>query len=205
MEYLCRPNKDEPTTMFGDEDDLQISPDAATAATTDQATDATIQLVNQGNITATAIGNSVRAMPDCNFVARMENLLDDAFHNNSQRAKIAGPLKQKLATNQRTIPQKDLKKDQKKQLNELWKQEIPVENLPYISESGTIGLSWAKIDGASGTRMDPTKNKAQQGETMKTSAGLVSWLISILGSLAILKLILFLLSDGSYHSWMGAL
>lgn len=173
MEYLCKPEKDEPTTVAGDDDDLQVSPDAAATIIADQSSEATMQIENQGTTTAVEIGNAARAMPDSDFIGRMKNLLDDAFHNGSQRAKVAGPLKQKLSESERTDSPKNLNVAQKAHLEQLWKQEDALDNVSYTTQSNVIGLSWAKINEASGTRMDPTKNKTHQGETMKTSAGLV--------------------------------
>ena len=191
MEYLCKPEKDEPSHMFGDEDDLKVVPDPATTTTNDQISNSSsnptsTQAANQGNnflgspgsqdqsSGSTKIDNSVRALRDEDFIGCMGNLLDDAFHNNAQRAKLAGPTQSRLDTKTRTSKQKVLKSEQKSQLGQLMRlQGQPLQPRPYDTKHTLIGLSWAKIDGASGTRMDATKNKVQQGETMKTSAGLV--------------------------------
>jgi hypothetical protein len=186
MEYLCKPEREEPAAMFGDEDDLQVKLDTDATTTNDQdaGADGNAQTANQGNnaasllgnqmvVVPTAIDNSARTMPDKTFISRMENLLDDAFHNSGKRANKAGPLKEKLLEGERTSPQKLLEASEAAKLEKLWKQDISSQGPSFAS--GPIGLSWAKIDGASGTRMDPTKNKAKQKDAMKTSAGLVSY------------------------------
>lgn len=197
MEYLCKPEKEEPATMFGDEDDLQVLPDPAPTTTDDQGSgvaanqsnNATALNGNQGTFLPTAISNSARALPDEDFIGRMENLLDDAFHNTAQRAKAAGPLKQKLDATGRTPSPNVLCTSQQSHLEQLWKQGGSLQSAPHFTKNGPIGLSWAKINGAGGTRMDPTKNKAQQGETMKTSAGLVGLSLALAFSVMIPSLI----------------
>lgn len=192
MGHLCSAAKDEPTDMFDDGDDLELLRDPPATTTDDQASDSNLssnstdtQAANHGNNLpvlsgnqnqtnpSNTIANSVRALPDEDFIGCMKNLLDDAFYNNAARATLDGPLQEKLNKDTRTIQPKKLENKHEWQLAQLWRKEGTLSvNRPHNTNIGPVGLSWEKVNGASGTRMDPTKNKLQQKETMKTSAGL---------------------------------